>query len=410
MELAESKQCVVGIILPKWPGHFGSSFVSTDFGKFEVRSLTLAFTLCFSAMAPKSFAAAGMDDVMEVDVPPSTLDSEMLSEGSFQLVDQLIEITTEDYQMAEQVAETHKNEEDAASLTLSGAPLDDHAMLQNTTKVDLQKFLAELTAAMQQLATKDQPVDQGASTQPGPAGDPARCRTVTFSKSTRTLRRSLPVSWPAHQLAARSFLWSRAISGTCSETSPWATFGTFCPSLATLRPSLRPLSTGSLRAMDWRSRSGSTKRSFRRRTSTPRRSTTWRQALRSQVSSCTSPWHKQQSEGKCLACGKIGSRMHKMKDMGMTQEVDGATWRLMITDKGVTWKIQPKEGETPDEEQEANMKAAASINVADFSIPLKQPQINTEVSYSDLVPNNQRVLLRNQVNHPVCQVYGRWSN
>jgi hypothetical protein len=26
------------------------------------------------------------------------------------------------------------------------------------------------------------------------------------------------------------------------------------------------------------------------------------------------------------------------------------------------------------------------------------------------VPNNQRVLLRNQVNHPVCQVYGRWSN
>ena len=170
VELAESKQCVVGIILPKWPGHFGSSFVSTDFGKFEVRSLTLAFTLCFSAMAPKSFAAAGMDDVMEVDVPPSTLDSEMLSEGSFQLVDQLIEITTEDYQMAEQVAETHKNEEDAASLTLSGAPLDGHAMLQNTTKVDLQKFLAELTAAMQQLATKDQPVDQGASTQPGPAG------------------------------------------------------------------------------------------------------------------------------------------------------------------------------------------------------------------------------------------------
>ena len=57
-----------------------------------------------------------MDDVMEVDVPPSTLDSEMLSEGSFQLVDQLTEITIE------------------------------VAMLQNTTKVDLQKSLAELTA------------------------------------------------------------------------------------------------------------------------------------------------------------------------------------------------------------------------------------------------------------------------
>ena len=45
-----------------------------------------------------------------------------------------------------------------------------YAMLQNTTKVDLQKSLAELTAAMQQLATKDQLVDQGTSTQPGPAG------------------------------------------------------------------------------------------------------------------------------------------------------------------------------------------------------------------------------------------------
>ena len=77
----------------------------------------------------------------------------MLSEGSFQLVDQLTEITTADYQMAEQVAETHKNEEDAASLTLSGAPLDDYTMLQNTTKVDLRKSLTELTAAMQKLAT-----------------------------------------------------------------------------------------------------------------------------------------------------------------------------------------------------------------------------------------------------------------
>ena len=89
-------------------------------------------------------------------------------------------------------------------------------------------------------------------------------------------------------MAARSFLWSRALSGTCSETWPWATFGTFCPSLATLRPPLRLLSTGSLRAMDWRSRSYSTKRSFRRSTSrrgTPRQSKSWRQALRSQNSS-----------------------------------------------------------------------------------------------------------------------------
>ena len=40
------------------------------------------------------------------------------------------------------------------------------------------------------------------------------------------------------------------------------------------------------------------------------------------------------------------------------------------------------------------MKAAASINVSDFSVPLKEPHFNPELSYSDLVPNNQRVLLR----------------
>ena len=198
MELAESKQCVVGIILPKW-----LKLGSTDLEKIETRFLAFAFAFRFSAMAPKSFDAAAsgasaaeilrarMDearaqiggrsqapsvadskpDAMEVDVPPSTLDSEMMSEGSFQLVDHLTEITAEDYQMAEQVAETRKNEEDAASLTLSGANPDGYAILQNATKVDLQKSLAELTEAMQQLATKDKPVDQGVSTQPAGEGE-----------------------------------------------------------------------------------------------------------------------------------------------------------------------------------------------------------------------------------------------
>ena len=112
---------------------------------------------------------------------------------------------------------------------------------------------------------------------------------------------------------------------------------------------------------------------------------------------CKSPWIKQQAEGTCMACGKTGSHMPMTKDKGLTQEVDGITWNLQLTEKGITWNIQPKSGETPDEEQEASMKIAASINVADFSVPLKPPQINQEISYSDLVPNNQRVLLGDQV-------------
>ena len=64
---------------------------------------------------------------------------------------------------------------------------------------------------------------------------------------------------------------------------------------------------------------------------------------------CKSPWLKQEEEGKCFACGKTGYRMHKLKDMGLTQEVEGVTWKLKINDKGVTWKIQPKEVETFDD-------------------------------------------------------------
>ena len=157
-------------------------------------------------MAPKSFDAAASG--------ASALDSEMMSEGSFQLVDHLTEITAEDYQMAEQVAETRKNEEDAASLTLSGANPDGYAILQNATKVDLQKSLAELTEAMQQLATKDKPVDQGVSTQPVAA----RGRGAIL-RSWWSSRRLLwtPTASP---MAARSFLWSRA-----SGTSPRPHFG-----------------------------------------------------------------------------------------------------------------------------------------------------------------------------------------
>ena len=39
-----------------------------------------------------------------------------------------------------------------------GGNLGDYAMLQHATKVDPQKSLAELTAAMQKMATKDTPV------------------------------------------------------------------------------------------------------------------------------------------------------------------------------------------------------------------------------------------------------------
>ena len=48
---------------------------------------------------------------------------------------------------------------------------------------------------------------------------------------------------------------------------------------------------------------------------------------------CKSPWIKQQAEGTCMACGKTGCRMPMTNDMGLTQEVDGITWNLQLTEK-----------------------------------------------------------------------------
>jgi len=44
---------------------------------------------------------------------------------------------------------------------------------------------------------------------------------------------------------------------------------------------------------------------------------------------CKSPWLKQEEEGKCFACGKTGYRMHKLKDMGLTQEESHGSSRSM---------------------------------------------------------------------------------
>ena len=180
MELAECKQCVVGIILPKWLGHFGSSLnhqISKDLKRVShFRSVFLLPAMASSSLDATSLVAsadvvsvASLPEAMEVDAPPSTVDSELLSESSFQLVGDLAEITNEDYQMAEQVAEAYKNDEDATSLTLSGVNPGSFTMLQTATKVDLQKLLTELTEAMQRMLTKDSSVDQGTGTQPGPA-------------------------------------------------------------------------------------------------------------------------------------------------------------------------------------------------------------------------------------------------
>ena len=87
-------------------------------------------------MAPKMThplsrsAAAAQGDLAAAQASVIDKDEEMVSQGSFEMIDRLEEITPADYQMAEQVAETRKNEEDATSLALAGEDASNFELLR----------------------------------------------------------------------------------------------------------------------------------------------------------------------------------------------------------------------------------------------------------------------------------------
>ena len=76
----------------------------------------------------------------------------MGSDGSFELLE---DISAEDFQMAEQVASNHKNDENAVSLAQAGTDASSFDLLTSASKVDLEKLLAYLTQAMEHLQTKE---------------------------------------------------------------------------------------------------------------------------------------------------------------------------------------------------------------------------------------------------------------
>ena len=76
MELAESKQCVVGIILPKWLGHFGSSLnhqISKDLKRVShFRSVFLLPAMASSSLDATSLVASA--DVVSVASLPEAME------------------------------------------------------------------------------------------------------------------------------------------------------------------------------------------------------------------------------------------------------------------------------------------------------------------------------------------------
>ena len=91
--------------------------------------------------------------------------------------------------------------------------------------------------------------------------------------------------------------------------------------------------------------------------------------------SCQAPWLQ-------LDCKSKTRRVSKSEGLGITQEVDGVRWTAL---------------QDLTKEQEEDMKSRAAINASEFGAPLPQPATPMETSFSDWVPNHQRVTLRAQV-------------
>ena len=84
MELAGSKQCVVGIILPKWLGHFGSSLnhqISKDLKRVShFRSVFLLPAMASSSLDATSLVASA--DVVSVASLPEAMEVDACRSGS----------------------------------------------------------------------------------------------------------------------------------------------------------------------------------------------------------------------------------------------------------------------------------------------------------------------------------------
>ena len=250
-------------------------------------------------------------------------------------------------------------------------------MLQTATKVDLQKSLTELTQAMQRILTKDSSVDQGTGTQPGPAVSGQGMGTdtkalVEFEKVTVDTYRiangnlELPLV-PQH---LRNMLRDFTLSDLCDLLTIFDKGYALTPAAFH-----RILESYGLAVKKLQHEKILLAEHVKRRDTTTIHTLEVGPELSDYIcENCKAPWLKPAETGTCLACGKPGNRIPKPQDLGLSQEVDGVFWKLHIDDKGVNWKIQPKEGEHIDEERETNMKAAASTNVSDFSVlPTGQP-------------------------------------
>ena len=217
--------------------------------------LMQAYPKSMPAQSAGSILREAMDDAKAIiegeDRPPGPApepprsskdkDVDEMSDGSFEKVEEdVVMVTEEDYNMAEQVATQHKNEEDAASLELAGQTTTEFTFLTEASHLDVQKSLAELEEALAKLSTKDAKETKVAEETSARTGLAQGSHLITPSWSSNAFRRAPTRS----RTRRRSGPWFQGTSGASCATSPLRNSMTWCRSSRRQPPCLNPPSTG----------------------------------------------------------------------------------------------------------------------------------------------------------------------
>ena len=215
--------------------------------------------------------------------PRSSKDVDAMPDGSFEKVEEdVVMVTEEDYNMAEQVATQHKNEEDTASLELAGQTTEDFAFPTEASHLDVQKCLAELEEALAKLWARP-----GGLLQDQEHGDGVASGGGAHQEQASQLHHCGAL-WPGVNLQGGDILVGLYLPQDPGRVCPGPDPGS--------GPCEEARHLGVAQAGPWG------------------------RALR-HGAACKAPWINKQEEGKCLGCGRQSSSMPALEATGLQLKV-----------------------------------------------------------------------------------------
>eukprot|EP00435_Cladocopium_sp_Y103_P029824 s1944_g7.t1 len=336
-----------------------------------------------------------------------------LTDASFDVIDDVMSVEhfdAQDIEMAQEVAAKHTAEEEEAILGLTAASTTslptEFELLEGVTRMDLNNSLASLAEAMQNLTTKETkdtevPPDVDMSTQSGSAhGDQGLGSTKDHTAVLSIVKVDETVSkFDGYQLELPTFptrltpLLRNMTVGDLhallevfqTKVIPAATFPRL---LECYGLNMQRLKHEEMWSVPHVKKQDSSKLHHLSPGPCPKMI----------CKECKAPWPESRPDsGTCLMCQKsTHCELDPLQDFKL--DVNGTTWLLTITSKGLCWKALGPDGEI-SEDLTKSLKAQGAVDVGAMGHTVKAPEVPNpqEDTFSDYVPANQRLILRETV-------------